>query len=118
MLIMQNHRGSQMNRRFSHFFVRVVFAKAAALKVAYNILQCNEMFRVCEDAMSQTDDSLTRFILDGADVRGALVKLTRTWQAIESRADYPAPVAGYLAQCAAASALAIASIKTDGRLSI
>ena len=68
--------------------------------------------------MSQNDDSLTRFILDGADVRGALVKLTRTWQAIESRADYPAPVAGYLAQCAAASALFIASIKIDGRLSI
>jgi molecular chaperone Hsp33 len=76
------------------------------------------MFRVCEDAMSQNDDSLTRFMLDGADVRGALVKLTRTWQAIESRVDYPAPVAGYLAQCAAASALFIASIKIDGRLSI
>ncbi len=27
MLIMQNHRGSQINRRFSHFFVRVDFAK-------------------------------------------------------------------------------------------
>jgi molecular chaperone Hsp33 len=68
--------------------------------------------------MSQNDDSLTRFMLDGANVRGALVKLNRTWQAIESRADYPAPVAGYLAQCAAASALFIASLKIDGRLSI
>ncbi|HWR96101.1 MAG TPA: Hsp33 family molecular chaperone HslO [Arenimonas sp.] len=68
--------------------------------------------------MSQNDDSLTRFMLDGANVRGALVKLTRTWQAIESRADYPAPVADYLAQCTAASALFIASIKIDGRLSI
>ena len=68
--------------------------------------------------MSQNDDSLTRFMLDGANVRGALVKLTRTWQAIESRADYPAAVADYLAQCTAASALFIASIKIDGRLSI
>lgn len=68
--------------------------------------------------MSQNDDSLTRFMLDGANVRGALVKLTRTWQAIENRADYPAPVADYLAQCTAASALFIASIKIDGRLSI
>ena len=34
MLMMQNHRGSQINRRFSHFFVPVDFAKASAPKVA------------------------------------------------------------------------------------
>jgi molecular chaperone Hsp33 len=68
--------------------------------------------------MSQDNDSLTRFMLDGANVRGALVKLTRTWQTISSRIDYPAAVADYLGQSAAASALFISSLKIDGRLSI
>ncbi len=68
--------------------------------------------------MSQNNDSLTRFMLDGANVRGALVKLTRTWQTISSRIEYPDAVADYLGQCAAASALFISSLKIDGRLSI
>jgi molecular chaperone Hsp33 len=64
------------------------------------------------------DDSLTRFILDGVNVRGALVKLSDTWQNIVSRTDYPPAVADYLAQCLVASALFTSSIKIDGRLSI
>ena len=68
--------------------------------------------------MSQNNDSLTRFMLDGANVRGALVKLTRTWQTISSRIEYPGAVADYLGQSVAASALFISSIKIDGRLSI
>lgn len=64
------------------------------------------------------DDSITRFILDGAHVRGALVKLTDTWQEIASRTVYPTAVAEYLAQCMVASALFTSSIKIDGRLSI
>jgi len=64
------------------------------------------------------DDSITRFILDGANVRGALVKLNVTWQEIAKRAVYPSAVADYLAQCLVASALFTSSIKIDGRLSI
>jgi molecular chaperone Hsp33 len=68
--------------------------------------------------MSSNNDYLTRFILDGANVRGALVKLNDTWQNIANRADYPPAIAQYLAQCCVASALFASSIKIDGRLSI
>lgn len=63
-------------------------------------------------------DTLTRFLLESAHVRGALVRLGDTWQDIASRTAYPAAVADQLAQCTAASALFTASLKIDGRLSI
>jgi molecular chaperone Hsp33 len=68
--------------------------------------------------MKQLDDNLTRFFLEGGNVRGALVKLSQTWQNIAKRADYPPAVAQYLAQCSVASALFASSLKIDGRLSI
>lgn len=68
--------------------------------------------------MSSDNDKVTRFILEGANVRGALVKLNDTWQNIAARADYPPAIAQYLAQCSVASALFASSIKMDGRLSI
>lgn len=68
--------------------------------------------------MSFETDKVTRFILDGANVRGALVKLNDTWKNIAERADYPPAIAQYLAQCSVASALFASSIKMDGRLSI
>lgn len=63
-------------------------------------------------------DTLTRFLLEGAHVRGALVRLGDTWHDIASRTAYPPAVADQLAQCTAASALFTASLKIDGRLSI
>ena len=63
-------------------------------------------------------DTLTRFLLESAHVRGALVRLGDTWQDIASRTAYPPAVADQLAQCTAASALFTASLKIDGRLSI
>lgn len=68
--------------------------------------------------MSSSNDNVTRFILNGANVRGALVKLNDTWQDIAARAEYPVAIAHYLAQCSVASALFTASIKIEGRLSI
>lgn len=68
--------------------------------------------------MSKTRDCLTRFLLERAHVRGALVRLDETWQAIRARTEYPEVVADYLGQCCAASALFTASLKLKGRLSI
>lgn len=68
--------------------------------------------------MSANEDSLTRFILQRANVRGALVSLNESWRAIAERSSYPSAVAHYLAQCTAAAALFTASIKINGRLSI
>lgn len=63
-------------------------------------------------------DSLTRFLLNRAHVRGALVRLSETWHEIAARTAYPPAVADQLAQCTAASALFTASLKIKGRLSI
>lgn len=68
--------------------------------------------------MADEKDSLTRFLLEHANVRGCLVRLHDSWQNITARTDYPPVVADYLAQCTVASALFTASLKLDGRLSI
>ena len=68
--------------------------------------------------MPHSHDSLTRFLLERANVRGALVHLDAAWRSIAERVDYPPAVAGYLAQCTVASALFTATVKIDGRLSI
>jgi len=68
--------------------------------------------------MPPSDDSLTRFLLERADVRGALVHLGPAWRSIAERVEYPPAVAAYLAQCTVASALFTATVKINGRLSI
>ena len=66
---------------------------------------------------------LHKFIFDGLPVRGALVRLTDTWQELLRRRSanaqtgaYPLPVQRMLGQMTAAAALMRASIKFDGSL--
>ena len=68
--------------------------------------------------MPKSHDSLTRFLLERAHVRGALVRLDATWQAILARTEYPEAAADFLGQCCAASALFTASLKLEGRVSV
>jgi molecular chaperone Hsp33 len=68
--------------------------------------------------MAESNDKLTRFFLERANVRGVLVQLHESWQQVASRAEYPTAIAETLAQCLAASALFSASLKINGRLSI
>lgn len=63
-------------------------------------------------------DTLTRFLLEHAHVRGVLVRLGETWRDILARGDYPEVLAAQLAQCTAAAALFTASLKIRGRLSV
>lgn len=63
-------------------------------------------------------DLLSRFLLPGAGVRGVAVHLDATWRQVRARADYPAPVAAWLGQALAASALFTAHAKVEGRLSV
>ncbi len=65
-----------------------------------------------------TSDTLTRFLLERAGVRGAIVELDVTWQAIFQRADYPQAVADLLGEVCAAAALFTTNAKVEGRLSI
>jgi molecular chaperone Hsp33 len=63
-------------------------------------------------------DDLTRFVLEGAGVRGVHVRLDDAWTEIEARADHPAAVTELLGEALAAAALLTAHAKIDGRLSL
>lgn len=63
-------------------------------------------------------DLQLRFLLPNAGVRGVVVQLQDTWQAIAERAAYPQAVAELLGEAAAAAALFTGHAKVDGRLSV
>lgn len=66
--------------------------------------------------MSETNDRLHRFLIENTSVRGELVRLNATWQAILERSDYPPNVRNILGEAMAACALLAATIKFDGSL--
>jgi molecular chaperone Hsp33 len=61
-------------------------------------------------------DTLQRFIFENAAVRGELVEISDTWQQVQSRKDYPAPVRTLLGEMLAAAALLSANLKFNGML--
>lgn len=63
-------------------------------------------------------DSLQRFIFENASIRGEIVKLDATWQAILSRHNYPQPVQTLLGEMMVAAALLSATLKFNGKLII
>ncbi|HCR34007.1 MAG TPA: heat-shock protein Hsp33, partial [Stenotrophomonas sp.] len=68
--------------------------------------------------MTAQTDSLIRFLLPDAGVRGVHVQLKATWQEILSHAVYPDNAAELLGEACVASALFTGHTKVDGRLSI
>lgn len=68
--------------------------------------------------MTPDNDSLIRFLLPAAGVRGVLVHLDDTWRHIRARADHAETVTRLLGQAAAAAALFTGHAKVAGRLSI
>jgi molecular chaperone Hsp33 len=68
--------------------------------------------------MTTANDSLYRFQLERAGVRGAIVRLDEAWQHIRANGDYSDPLAELLGQTVAASALFTSPIKFEGRLAI
>jgi molecular chaperone Hsp33 len=68
--------------------------------------------------MSKHHDSLYRFTLERAGVRGVWTRLDSTWREIQARAHYPALVRDYLGQTCTAAALFTGHIKVNGRLSL
>ena len=68
-------------------------------------------------------DQLSRFLIEGAGVRGVRVHLQATWQQIRTRVasldhDIPEAAAELLGEAVAASALFTGHAKVDGRLSV
>lgn len=68
--------------------------------------------------MTANPDSLIRFLLPDAGVRGVHVHLQATWQEILSHAAYPDAAAELLGDACVASALFTGHTKIDGRLSV
>ncbi|MGA0114878.1 MAG: Hsp33 family molecular chaperone HslO [Burkholderiales bacterium] len=61
-------------------------------------------------------DTLQRFIFEHAPIRGELVQLAATWQAVTERHSYPAPLRKLLGELMAAGALLAATLKFEGAL--
>ncbi|MEG2805982.1 Hsp33 family molecular chaperone HslO [Stenotrophomonas sp.] len=68
--------------------------------------------------MTAQSDTLVRFLLPDAGVRGVHVHLDATWGEILSHAVYPPAAAELLGEASVASALFTGHTKVDGRLSI
>ena len=66
--------------------------------------------------MSDQRDHLQRFLFSNSNIRGELVSLDESWQALLARQNYPPVVRELLGQAAAATALLAATIKFDGTL--
>ncbi len=63
-------------------------------------------------------DKLYRYIFENTQVRGELVQLDESWQAVLARCDYPLPLRKLLGETMAVAALLSATIKFDGKLTI
>ncbi|MFV1982178.1 MAG: Hsp33 family molecular chaperone HslO [Thiohalomonadales bacterium] len=63
-------------------------------------------------------DSLQRFIFENADIRGEIVKLDATWQAILARHHYPKAIQTLLGEMMVAASLLSATLKFNGKLII
>jgi len=61
-------------------------------------------------------DTLQRFLFEHAPIRGEIVQLAATWQAVTERHNYPAPLRKILGELMAAGALLAATLKFDGTL--
>ena len=61
-------------------------------------------------------DTLRRFLFENLAIRGELVHLDATWQAVLERHDYPQPLQNLLGQLMSAVVLLMATLKFKGKL--
>jgi molecular chaperone Hsp33 len=61
-----------------------------------------------------TADTLQKFMVDNAPVRGEFVEISSTWRQVQARSDYPAPVRTLLGEMLSAAALLSANLKFNG----
>ncbi|GAB2182286.1 Hsp33 family molecular chaperone HslO [Denitratisoma sp. agr-D3] len=62
-------------------------------------------------------DSVSRFLLEDLDIRGAIVHLDHAWQGMQAGRDYAPTTRDLLGQMAAVTTLIGSNLKTPGRLS-
>jgi molecular chaperone Hsp33 len=63
-----------------------------------------------------SSSTVQRFLLETLDIRGAIVKLTDVWQALQHERDYSPALAGLLGEMAAVCAVIAGNLKQPGRL--
>ncbi|MCL2876729.1 MAG: Hsp33 family molecular chaperone HslO [Betaproteobacteria bacterium] len=63
-----------------------------------------------------SSSTIQRFLLENLDIRGAVVRLTDVWQALQRERDYPPAVAGLLGEMVAVCAVIAGNLKQPGRL--
>ena len=61
-------------------------------------------------------DTIRRFLFEGLDVRGAVVRLGPAWQQMQARRGYGAPERDLLGELAAVTALITSNLKLPGRV--
>jgi molecular chaperone Hsp33 len=61
-----------------------------------------------------TADTLQKFMVENAPVRGEFVEISSTWQQVQARSDYPAAVKTLLGEMLSAAALLSANLKFNG----
>ncbi|MEY4729798.1 MAG: hypothetical protein RL020_956 [Pseudomonadota bacterium] len=61
-------------------------------------------------------DSLQKFIFEHTPIRGSIVQLDATWQAVLERHEYPLPIKNILGELMASAALLATTLKFDGSL--
>ena len=66
----------------------------------------------------RSTDALHRFLIEGANVRGVLVRLNDTWDTIRDATQYPPAIATLLAETALAAALFGGHTKIEGTVSV
>lgn len=65
---------------------------------------------------SLPDSYVQRFLLEDLDIRGAVVRLTDVWQAMQAGRNYPESVARLLGEMSAVSVVIAGNLKQAGRL--
>jgi molecular chaperone Hsp33 len=63
-----------------------------------------------------SSSTIQRFLLEALDIRGAVVKLTDVWQALQHERGYSPALAGLLGEMAAVCAMIAGNLKQPGRL--
>ncbi len=66
--------------------------------------------------MTGTDSYLQRFLLEDLDIRGAVVRLGKVWEALQSGRGYPPAVATLVGEMCAVGAVIAGNLKQPGRL--
>ena len=63
-------------------------------------------------------DVLRRFLFEDFPVRGEIVRLEASWQAVLERHDYPPAIRAVLGEALAAAVLLASTLKFDGLLTL